>query len=366
VKKRFPGSLYRFREKTMAAPGLRPVTVRWKGRGISTVPEYPVSIFYNQPQGLLRRQYILQQNGDSMKNTVYLILCIIVFAVILSAGCTQNAPAPASVPAATMAPITPPVSADTVKTASTPLGTVLTDAKGMTLYFFADDIAGNGKSTCYGGCAKFWPIFTTASPVVSPPLVASDFTVITRTDGTKQTSYKGWPLYYFSKDVNAGDTKGENIQKNWSVAKPDYSVMYAHQPAVGTYLTDGSGRTLYFLATENPGEVACTGTCLTNWPAFSSGSLVAPSLLKAADFSGTVRPDGARQSLYMGRLLYYFVKDTKPGDVNGEGVLKVWHVANITGYVPPVPAPVATTIPTTIPTIDYGSSGDSSGGGGGY
>jgi predicted lipoprotein with Yx(FWY)xxD motif len=242
---------------------------------------------------------------------------------------------------------------------------VLTDAKGMTLYFFADDIPGNGISTCYGTCVKFWPVFSTVSPVVSPPLATSDFSVITRTDGTKQTSYKGWPLYYFSKDTNAGDTKGENVQGNWSVAKPGYTVMYSERSGVGTFLTDGSGRTLYFFARENPGEVACTGTCLTNWPAFSSGPLVAPSILKTTDFSGTTRPDGTSQSLYKGRPLYYFAKDTKPGDMLGEGVLNAWHVANITGYVQPVPIPLVTTIPTPTPTIDYGSSSDSGGGGGG-
>jgi predicted lipoprotein with Yx(FWY)xxD motif len=300
-----------------------------------------------------------------MKNYLYLVLFLIVFAAVLSAGCTQNAAAPVPVSAATTAPVIPPVSADTVKTAVSPLGTVLTDSRGMTLYFFADDIAGSGKSTCYGGCAKFWPVFSVDSPKVSPPLASSDFTTISRTDGSKQTCYKGWPLYYFSKDTNAGETGGENIQGNWSVAKPDYTVMYSQQPGAGTFLTDANGRTLYFFARENPGEVACTGTCLTNWPAFASGPLVAPSLLKATDFSVTTRPDGTRQSLYKGRLLYYFAKDTKPGDMNGEGVLNAWHVANITGYVNPVPSVTVTTPPTPKPTIDYGSSSDS-GGGGGY
>jgi predicted lipoprotein with Yx(FWY)xxD motif len=241
---------------------------------------------------------------------------------------------------------------------------VLTDAKGMTLYFFANDIPGSGKSTCYGGCANFWPIFSTDSVVVSPPLAGSDFSSITRTDGKKQATYKGWPLYYFARDAAAGDTKGESLLGNWSVAEPGYTVMYAHQPAVGTYLTDGTGRTLYYFARENPGEVACTDTCLANWPAFSAGSIAAPSILKSGDFSVTTRPDGIKQTLYKGRLLYYFAKDQTPGDLNGEGVINAWHVANITGFVPPVPVPT-TAVPTTIPTTIDSSSSDS-GGGGGY
>jgi predicted lipoprotein with Yx(FWY)xxD motif len=255
-----------------------------------------------------------------------------------------------------------------VKTAPTSLGTVLTDSQGKTLYFFADDIPGDGVSTCYGTCVKFWPVFFTETPVVSPPLAAADFATITRSDGLRQTSYKGWPLYYFSKDTAAGDVKGENVQGNWSVAKPDYTLMYTHKPGLGTYLTDGTGKTLYYFARDGPGATACTGSCLTNWPAFSSGPLVAPSFLKAADFSGGKRPDGAMQSFYQDRPLYYFAKDTKPGDTNGQGVINAWFVANITGYVPVIPTPVPTTPPTPKPTIDYGSDsgGDGGGGGGGY
>jgi predicted lipoprotein with Yx(FWY)xxD motif len=251
----------------------------------------------------------------------------------------------------------PPASANAIKTTSSFLGTVLTDSQGRTLYFFASDIPGSGQSTCYGGCAKFWPVFYNAAPDIAPPLAPADFGVITRTDGTKQTTYDGWPLYYFSKDTSAGEMKGENVAGNWSVAKPDYTVMYSQQPGVGTFLTDGAGMTLYFRATDQPDTVTCTGSCAANWPPFSSGPLVAPSLLKGSDFAGGKRPDGTVQTLYMDRPLYYFAKDTKPGDMNGQGLLNTWYVANITGYVPPVPAP------TPAPTFDYG--GDS-GGGGGY
>jgi len=301
-----------------------------------------------------------------MKYLPYLALCLIVSALVLSAGCTQNAPAPAPGTAATTAPVATPVSADTIRTSSTPLGTVLTDARGMTLYFFTPDSPGSAKSTCYDQCVTFWPIFYTADPVVSAPLAAADFSVITRTDGSKQTTYKGWPLYYYISDTRAGDLKGEGVTGNWFVAKPDYTVMLLRQPGAGEFLTDGSGKTLYFLATETSGETACTGTCLANWPAFSSGPLVAPSALKAADFAGAKRPDGTMQSLYKGRLLYYFAKDTKPGDMNGQGLNNAWFVANSSGFVPPVPTPVPTSVPTTKPTIDYGSDSGDSGGGGGY
>jgi predicted lipoprotein with Yx(FWY)xxD motif len=236
----------------------------------------------------------------------------------------------------------------------------------MTLYFFARDRPGSGNSTCYGQCAGLWPVFVTDTPVVSPPLAASDFSVITRTDGSRQTVYKGWPLYFYQKDAKPGDMTGEGVNGNWFVAKPDYTVMLSQQTGAGMFLTDGSGRTLYYFASDKPGATACTGTCLANWPAFASGPLVAPSVLKTADFSGGKRPDGNMQSLYQNKPLYYFIKDTKPGDMNGQGVNNVWFVANMSGFVPAVPATVATTppTPTPAPTRDYGSdSGGSSGGG---
>jgi len=301
-----------------------------------------------------------------MKNLAYVVLCIAVCAIVLAAGCTQNTPVPVANPVAT-APVTQSLPSDSIKTTSSSLGTILTDARGMTLYFFARDRSGSGNSTCYGKCATIWPVYYTTSPVVSPPLAASDFTVITRADGTPQTSYKGWPLYYYQEDTQAGDMKGEGITGNWFVAKPDYSVMLSQQPGAGEFLTDGAGRTLYFFASDNPGATACTGSCISNWPAFSSGPLIAPSILKTASFSGGKRQDGRMQSLYQDRPLYYFIKDTKPGDMNGQGVNNVWFVANMSGFVPPVPTTVPTIppTPTPTPTFDYGDSGSDSGGGGG-
>jgi predicted lipoprotein with Yx(FWY)xxD motif len=312
-----------------------------------------------------RKRILPQKSVIVMKNILYLILGLSLCAFLFSAGCTQ-ANAPAAAPVSTAVPVTTAPPSYGIQTSSSSLGTILTDTKGMTLYFFASDIPGSGKSTCYGSCVKFWPSFFKENPTIAPALASSDFGVIHRTDGTLQTTYKGWPLYYFSKDTAAGDMKGENVLGNWSVAKPDYTVMYSQQPGAGTFLTDGAGRTLYFRATDLPDTVTCTGTCATNWPAFSSGPLVAPSFLKKTDFTGGKRPDGAIQSMYMDRPLYYFAKDTKPGDMNGQGLLGTWFVANITGYAPPAPAqapaPALTPTPTPAPTMDYSDSG----GGGGY
>ncbi len=108
------------------------------------------------------------------------------------------------------------------------------DGKGNTLYLFANDVTGDSK--CTGGCLNTWPIFYQEKIAVSSGLNSSDFGTITRDDGKEQTTYKGWPLYYFSSDVNPGDAKGEGVIKAWFIAKP-YTVFIANKDNL-TFIVD--------------------------------------------------------------------------------------------------------------------------------
>jgi predicted lipoprotein with Yx(FWY)xxD motif len=201
----------------------------------------------------------------------------------------------------------------------------LADDGGMTLYYYTVDT--NGQSGCYGPCAQAWPVFYAASVSVSDPLAASDFGTITRTDGTKQTTYKGWPLYYWYQDKVPGDMKGEDVHKVWYVLTvPAYTVMIGTDKTLGNYLVDGSGNTLYWFTKDSPNTSACSGDCIKNWPAFAADSFVVPSALNAADFGTIARSDGTTQATYKGYPLYYWVKDKKHGDVTGQNVGKVWYV----------------------------------------
>ncbi|HBB17564.1 MAG TPA: hypothetical protein DCZ97_11425 [Syntrophus sp. (in: bacteria)] len=104
----------------------------------------------------------------------------------------------------------------TIKAKSKPrVGSYLTDAKGMSLYYFKKDVP--GKSACSRDCIAKWPVFYTKKVVVSKRLDKKDFAVITRGDGIKQTTYKGRPLYYFANDVVVGDTNGEGVNNLWHV-----------------------------------------------------------------------------------------------------------------------------------------------------
>ena len=102
---------------------------------------------------------------------------------------------------------------------SATLGTFLVDSKGMTLYLFTTDTP--NTSTCYGPCAIAWPpLLTTGAPTAGTGVTASLLGTTTRTDGTTQVTYNGWPLYYFASDKAPGDTTGENVQNTWFVITP--------------------------------------------------------------------------------------------------------------------------------------------------
>jgi predicted lipoprotein with Yx(FWY)xxD motif len=101
------------------------------------------------------------------------------------------------------------------------LGTFLVDQSGMTLYYFQNDSSAYEASTCYGKCASLWHPFNAPDPILPDNLRSVDFGVITRTDGSLQTTFKGWPLYNYAKDHAPGDTWGNNVDGLWHVVDPD-------------------------------------------------------------------------------------------------------------------------------------------------
>jgi predicted lipoprotein with Yx(FWY)xxD motif len=100
------------------------------------------------------------------------------------------------------------------------LGTYLVNQSGFTLYYFSDDAKGAGGSTCYDECSVLWPPFYADNMLLPEDLKPMDFATITRTDGSKQTTFKGWPLYLYSRDREAGDTFGSQVKNLWHVVDP--------------------------------------------------------------------------------------------------------------------------------------------------
>jgi predicted lipoprotein with Yx(FWY)xxD motif len=87
---------------------------------------------------------------------------------------------------------------------------LLTNAAGLTLYWFAPDTS--TKSACYGSCAAYWPPVT-GTPSAGPG-VTGKLGTITRTDGTIQATYDGHPLYTYIGDHAPGSASGNNINLN--------------------------------------------------------------------------------------------------------------------------------------------------------
>ena len=131
------------------------------------------------------------------------VAALVLFGLVL-AGASSSAPAATATGTAT---------GTVLKTTTIGGTTVLTNAKGFTLYSFAPDTPTASK--CYGSCAVYWP------PVTGTPAAGQGLpgkvTTITRTDGSHQLTYNGHPLYTYIADTAPGQARGNNINLNGGV-----------------------------------------------------------------------------------------------------------------------------------------------------
>ena len=91
----------------------------------------------------------------------------------------------------------------------------------------------------------------------------------------------------------------------------------------GKALVDTKGMTLYVFDKDAAGKSNCNGPCATSWPPLTANADAKAS----GDWSIVTRDDGGKQWAYKGKPLYVWSKDAKPGDVTGDGVNNVWHIA---------------------------------------
>jgi predicted lipoprotein with Yx(FWY)xxD motif len=219
-------------------------------------------------------------------------------------------------------------------TSNDALGKFVADGSGNTLYLLTKDT--KGTSNCYDKCAQSWPpAIPDGAPTLKDGVDATVISMTTRTDGSKQLTYNGWPLYYFAKDAKPGDTTGQAVGGVWWVVSGEgnpikpASVAMTQTEKLGKILVDGSGMALYLFTKDAPVVSNCYGKCETAWPPLLTigeptlGDGVASSLI-----STTVRKDGSVQLTYNGWPLYYYFKDKAPGDLTGQAVGKVWWVVS--------------------------------------
>lgn len=152
-----------------------------------------------------------------MKDKIRLLLAGSALAALALAGCASTS-SPAAIPGASApTPVAPAPSGKDVATASTTLGTVVVDSKGMTAYFFDKDTANSGKSACTGACAAMWQAIRSSSTTPSAQGITGKIGTIPAVGGGNQITIGGRPIYTFANDKAAGDVNGQGVGKVWYV-----------------------------------------------------------------------------------------------------------------------------------------------------
>lgn len=211
------------------------------------------------------------------------------------------------------------------------LGPYLTDAAGYALYIYGADVPGDCKtppvSNCYADCPLSWPVFNANARELDPSLNDAMFGTIQRTDGTFQTTYFGWPLYYYKSDTAPGVINGQNRAKIWFAAEtylPNLMIMRTPVAAGGIkYLSDDRGYTLYMHTGDTVGSgstppvSACTGACLDAYRPYAPDEIFPVTFLEPRDVRFFERDDGTYQASFKGSPLYYARADVLAGQQNG-------------------------------------------------
>jgi predicted lipoprotein with Yx(FWY)xxD motif len=181
-------------------------------------------------------------DGGTGERRALLGMTVGVMAVI-AAACSSGSTTPT-----TAAPTTTSTNPSTTTTATAAayvvgsatrgsFGAILVDRSGATLYRYTPD--GTAKSTCTGGCATIWPPLTvpagTTSVAAAAGISAGALGTITRSDGTRQVTYKGMPLYTYTGDTSAGQTSGQGVGGTW------YVVTVSGATTTATTAAGGSG-----------------------------------------------------------------------------------------------------------------------------
>jgi predicted lipoprotein with Yx(FWY)xxD motif len=139
-------------------------------------------------------------------------------------------------------------SSATVRTAkSSTFGNVLVGANGQTLYRYTVDAKRVNRCTSDPTCRKFWPqllVKAGTKPTVGSGASASLVGTMKAAHGMAQVTYAGFPLYFFSGDKAAGQTKGQGFESKWFVvnskgALVEHAVKSSTAPATPPATTSG-------------------------------------------------------------------------------------------------------------------------------
>ena len=225
-----------------------------------------------------------------------------------------------------------------LKVERTKAGTVLAGRKGRTLYYYAEDKPGSGKSVCTGGCAAAWPPLT--SPVKAPAGVRMPGPHGDDHPGGRRQAghHQRLPGLLLRRDMAPGQVTGNGAQGTWHVIKLRAAavtgrafVLKAEHTKAGTVLAGRKGLTLYYYTEDKPGsdKSMCLAGCASAWPPLAA-PVKAPAGVRLPGPIGMItRPDGTKQVTINGYPVYYYADDKAPGQVTGNGAGGTWHVIKV-------------------------------------
>ncbi len=143
-----------------------------------------------------------------MLKRIATITTTVAVAAIFLAGCSTAAnPANSSATPTDSPSATTSADAAALTTASSPLGEIITDEAGYTVYTFTRDTPNSGISNCYDDCAMTWPAVS-ASSTSAADGVTGEVGSITRTDGTTQLTINGWPSIASQRTLHRARSTG--------------------------------------------------------------------------------------------------------------------------------------------------------------
>ncbi|MET9883373.1 SCO0930 family lipoprotein [Streptomyces sp. NPDC006430] len=243
------------------------------------------------------------------------------------------------------------------------VGSVVADSAGVTLYRFDKDTPQPPKSNCDGDCATTWPAVPADDASAAAGIDASLLGAVTRTDGSKQLTLAGWPVYRYAKDTKAGEAKGEGVGGTWHALAPDgkkaidkkqktdgnagtggmemktgKELSVADNEKLGKILVDGQWRTLYRFDKDSawPMKFGCLGACLDTWKPAPAVDKSKTEGISAKLVGSVKRPDGSEQLTIDCWPVYTFTGDTEPGQTNGHNKQGLWFAVTEAGKkVPP-------------------------------
>jgi predicted lipoprotein with Yx(FWY)xxD motif len=175
------------------------------------------------PQDIAARKETMKMIHSLLARTPLSVkLGIPLASALLAAACSSAASSAPVAGSAAGSSAGASTAATVITTHAGSAGAFLTNESGRAVYLWAKD--GMNMSDCSGACAAAWPpVPATGKLTVAGGAKASDLGTITRSDGTKQATYDGHPLYYFVGDSGPGQTNGQgsdNFGAKWWLVAP--------------------------------------------------------------------------------------------------------------------------------------------------